>query len=60
MQDYKLKLTLTILSSIMFAMILIIFALIIPVHETKEPAISYGHQKSENRLEEISKAMNNR
>ncbi len=61
MQDYNLKLVLTLLSSVMFAMIMIILALVIPIHQTNDkPAVAYGHQKSENRLEEISKAMNKR
>ena len=60
MQDYNLKLTLTILSSVVFAMLMILLAFVIPLHKTKEPSIQYGHQKTENRLQEVSKSMNKR
>ena len=51
MQDYKLKVILALLSAVIFSMIFIIIALVVPV---QEDTISFTKQKPKTRLEEIS------
>lgn len=54
MQDYKLKVILALLSAVVFSMIFIILALVLPV---KEEPKSFVKEKAKNRLQEISQSM---
>ena len=51
MQDYKLKVILALLSAVVFSMIFIILALVVPV---KDEPQSFTKKKPKSKLEEIS------
>lgn len=55
MNDYKLKVVLSVLGGVMFALIIIIMAMVLPTSEkvTKHKVI----EKPQNRLQEIAKEM---
>jgi hypothetical protein len=54
MQDYKLKVIMVILSAVVFSMLFIILALVTPVEEPSKPLVK---EKPKNRLEEISRSI---
>jgi len=56
--DYKLKLILTILSGIVFSLVIIILALVLPVKE--EPKQFTVKEKPKNKLEAVSKSFGER
>ncbi|MBA1437846.1 MAG: hypothetical protein FAF05_02465 [Epsilonproteobacteria bacterium] len=56
MNDFKLKLLLSILSGILFSFIFIILAFAVPAKEKKQMII----KKPQGRLEQISHALKNR
>lgn len=55
MQDYKLKVILTVLSAIVFSMIFILLALVVPAKEEPGEIKTTKHAKST--LEKISKGI---
>ncbi|MDX1296188.1 MAG: hypothetical protein R3302_07970 [Sulfurimonadaceae bacterium] len=55
MEDYKLKVVLAVLSAVVFSMIFIILALVVPVKE--DTATFVKKEKAKNRLEEISRSI---
>ena len=57
MNDFKLKLILSILSAIVFSFIFILLTFALPTTETKKVTIK---KKAKNRLEEVSKSMMHR
>ncbi len=57
MNDKRLKLLLTVLSGIIFGMLFILLALIVPIHEKKNITFE---EKPKSRLEHISKSMRDR
>ena len=54
MNDKRLKLLLTLLSSVIFALLFILLALVVPIKEKKNFTLE---KKPESRLEHISKSM---
>jgi hypothetical protein len=56
MRDYKLKVILALLSGIVFSMIFIILALVVPV---KDAPKDFTRAKPETHLEKISHSMKN-
>ena len=54
MQDYKLKVILALLSAVVFSMIFIILALVVPV---KDETKTFVKQKPKSKLEEISRSI---
>ena len=54
MNDFKLKLILSVLSAIVFSFIFILLTFALPTTETKKVTIK---KKAKNRLEEVSKSM---
>lgn len=58
MNDFKLKLVLSILSGIVFSFIFILLAFALPINETSNQQVKVV--KPQGRLEEISQAMKER
>ena len=56
MQDYKLKLVLSMLGGIVFSFVFILLAFALPIHEKKETVIA----KPKGKLEQISQSMRNK
>jgi len=52
--DFKLKLVLTILSSVLFALIFIMLALVLPTSSSRE---STGHGNAETEFQKMSKGI---
>jgi hypothetical protein len=54
MKDYKLKAILVVLSAIVFSMLFIILALVVPVEDDKA---AFAKEKPKNILEQISRSV---
>lgn len=56
MQDFKLKLILTLLAGVVFSFVFILLAFATPLQKNE----SYSHTKPKGKLEQVSEAVKNR